>query len=210
MDAGVTKTAMRRRMSHRFIGMLKARDADVFSETIGDLVDRLGDLSFGWCLLIFSLLNLLPLPLGANMITSLPLIVVAVQMCAGMPGVRLPERIAARPVPRVGLRRGMARLRPVFRFLESLARPRYGFILSPRYRRLIGLAVLTLAFALFLPIPLSGWGPALSILVISFGLVERDGGIVLGGLILGVLSLLVVVGVVFAIAFGVTHIPTLS
>lgn len=210
MDASVTKADTHRRMSHRFIGMLKSRDAANRSETIGDLVEQLDDLSFGWCLLIFSLLNLLPLPLGANMITSLPLIVIAVQMTAGFRSVRLPRRLAARPLPRVGLRRGLARLRPVFRYLEGLARPRHSFILSPAYRRPIGLAILTLAIALFLPIPLSGWGPALSILVISFGLVERDGGIVLGGLALGVLSLLVVVGVVFAITFGVNHFPHLA
>jgi hypothetical protein len=95
----------------------------------------------------------------------------------------------------------------MFRVLERMARPRFGFILAPRYRRVIGLAILALTFALFLTIPLSGWGPALSILVISFGLVERDGGIVLGGLVLGLLSILLVVAVVFAIAFGVNHIP---
>lgn len=207
MDASVPKSGAGRRMSHRFIGMLKSRDAATRSETIGELVGQLGDLSFGWCLLIFSLLNLLPLPLGANMITSLPLIVVAMQMTAGLPGVRLPRRFAAKPLPRVGLRRGVARLRPVFRFLERLTRPRYGFILAPVYRRPIGFAILTLAAALFLPIPLSGWGPALSILVISFGLVERDGGIVIGGLVLGVLSLLVVTGVVFALAAGFGTVP---
>jgi hypothetical protein len=197
-------------MTHRFIGLLKTRDHANSSETIGELIDRLGETSFGWCLLIFSLLNLLPLPLGANMITSVPLILVALQMTAGMPGVRLPARVAAKPLPRVGLRRGVARLRPMFRILERMARPRFGFILDPRYRRLIGLAILALTFALFLPIPLSGWGPALSILVISFGLVERDGGIVLGGLALGVVSILIVVAVVFAIAFGVNYIPRIT
>jgi len=197
-------------MTHRFIGLLKTRDHANSSETIGELIDRLGDLSFGWCLLIFSLLNLLPLPLGANMITSIPLILVALQMTAGMPGVRLPARVAAKPLPRVGLRRGVARLRPMFRILERMARPRFGFILAPRYRRFIGLAILALTVALFLPIPLSGWGPALSILVISFGLVERDGGIVLGGLALGVVSILIVAAVVFAIAFGVNHLPRLT
>lgn len=197
-------------MTHRFIGLLKTRDRETSSETIGELVGQLGDLSFGWCLLIFSLLNLLPLPIGANMITSIPLILVAIQMTAGMPGVRLPARVAAKPLPRVGLRRGIARLRPMFRVLERMARPRFSFILAPRYRRVIGLAILALTLALFLPIPLSGWGPALSILVISFGLVERDGGIVLGGLVLGLLSILLVVAVVFAIAFGVNHIPQIT
>src|SRR5690606_20053336 len=142
-----TKAAMQRRMSHRFIGLLKTRDRQNCSETIGDLTEQLGELSFGWCLLIFSLLNLLPLPLGANMITSIPLILVALQMTAGMPGVRLPGRLSARPLPRVGLRRGVARLRPMFRFLERMARPRFSFILAARYRRFIGLAVLALTIA---------------------------------------------------------------
>lgn len=194
-------------MSHRFIGLLKVRDTENSSETFGDLADRLGDLSFGWCLFIFSLVNLLPLPPGSNMITSLPLLVVAAQMAAGMSSVRLPRFIAARPLPRESLRRAIARFRPVFRFLEHLAKPRFGSILAPHYRRSIGIAILIVAFALFLPIPLSGWGPALAILVISFGLIERDGGIVLGGLAIGVVAVLVVVAVVFAISFGLAQFP---
>ena len=60
------------------------------------LVDTLGERSFGWCLVIFSLINLLPVPVGTNMITSIPVIAVTAQMALGYDRVRLPGFITRR------------------------------------------------------------------------------------------------------------------
>ena len=197
----ITKTQRRRRISHRLIGLVKQRgDGDAVS--IGDLAESLGSVSFALCLLLFSLVNLVPLPLGANMIAGLPLVLVGFQMAAGLPTVELPDFIARRHVPRAGLWRTVARLRPLFRMLESVARPRYTGAFTSRNRRLVGSAVFVLAIALCLPIPLSGWGPAIAIFVIGFGLFERDGAIVVLGLGLGVLALAIVAGVVLTILLG--------
>ena len=47
------------------------------------------------------------------------------------------------------------------------------------------------ALALFLPIPLSAYGPAIALFVTGFGLVERDGLVTLVGVALGMAAIVV-------------------
>ncbi len=67
--------------------------------------------------------------------------------------------------------------------LERFIRPRFGFMEWPVTRRLIGLCIAYCGFILFLPlpIPLSNTFPAFALVLLSLGLMERDGALVLGG-----------------------------
>lgn len=58
--------------------------------TLGNLLSALGEASFGWAIVVFSLLTLLPMPPGSSLITVLPLLVTAGQMMLGYRHVRLP------------------------------------------------------------------------------------------------------------------------
>ncbi|MEJ2015999.1 MAG: exopolysaccharide biosynthesis protein, partial [Limibacillus sp.] len=57
--------------------------------------------------------------------------------------------------------------------------------------------------ALFLPIPLSGYGPAIAIFISSLGLVERDGVVLMIGLAVGVLAVVITIVMALLILFGV-------
>lgn len=65
--------------------------------TLGNLLTALGEASFGWTIVVFSLLTLLLLPPGSSLITALPLLVTTSQMVLGYPHVDLPGPLARLP-----------------------------------------------------------------------------------------------------------------
>lgn len=171
---------------------------------VESLLAELGERSFGWTVLFFALVNLLPLPFGSNMITAIPLLLLTVQMALGYRHVTLPAFISRRHVPRDGLSRLVLRLKPLFRPVERIIRPRRSWIFQPRYERTIGLGLLVVATALFLPIPFSGWVSAGALAVTSVGLIERDGVVTLLGLALGGLAVTVTLSMAVLLLIGVT------
>ncbi|MGZ8410398.1 MAG: exopolysaccharide biosynthesis protein [Hyphomicrobium sp.] len=168
-----------------------SRPAKADSLSVGALIAGLGDRSFGWSILFFSLLNLIPMPIGTNMITALPLILLTGQMAAGFDHVRLPRFITRRRVNRRGFQRVVLRLEPVLRSIEKIVRTRHVWLFRRKNERIIGFLVLAVSLALFVPIPLNGYIPAIALFVTSFGLVERDGLVTLAGIVLGVISILI-------------------
>ncbi|QYX58086.1 exopolysaccharide biosynthesis protein [Roseovarius sp. SCSIO 43702] len=170
--------------------------------TLGNLLTELGETSFGWAIVVFSLLTLLPLPPGSSLITALPLLVTTAQMVLGYPHVKLPGPLARLRLDPVKLRRTVLRLRPVTRRLERILAPRYMLLFARRNERVLGLALFVIAFALFLPVPLSGWFPAISLFVFGVGLVERDGLVAALGLIFGGASVLLTAAILSSLAAG--------
>jgi hypothetical protein len=195
----------RRRLSRRLVRA--ARDPErTETMAIGEMVDMLGDRSFGWSILLFALVNMIPVPPGGNMITSIPLLLVTAQMALGYQQVWLPQLITRRRISRKGFQRMVLKLGPVIRPVERMMRPRLPMMFSPAAERALGLFLLLVAFALFMPIPLSGYLPATAILVSGIGLVERDGLVTLAGVALGVVAIAVVATIGVMIVAGVERL----
>ncbi|WP_084864197.1 exopolysaccharide biosynthesis protein [Salibaculum halophilum] len=170
--------------------------------TVGTLLAALGEASFGWAIVVFSLLTFLPLPPGSSLITALPLLVITGQMLVGFRYVRLPRVLAHKSLDPHKLRRAVLRLRPVTRRLERILVPRYTLIFARRNQRPLGLLLFVIALALFLPVPFSGWFPALSLFILGVGLVERDGLVCIIGLVLGGASVLLTLSLLASFALG--------
>jgi hypothetical protein len=175
--------------------------------TVGDLIGTLGDRSFGWCIVLFALINLIPMPLG-SMIMSLPLILVAGQMALGLPKLRLPQAVMRREVGRKRFQKVVMRLRPLLRPIERIVRPRHAMVFTPRNEQAIGLVLLAVSVALFLPFPLSGYLPATALLVTGIGLVERDGLVTVAGVGLGLVAVAVTAAVALALVLGLQFLAT--
>lgn len=171
--------------------------------TLGEILEDLGERSFGWCLFVFTLISLLPLPIGSNMLTALPVIWVAGQMAAGYHHIHLPRIMTDRAFKRRSVRATIHRFRFLLRPLERIAHPRRPEFFTPSRERLVGIALLIFSLALFLPIPLSGYGPAIAIFISSLGLVERDGVVLMIGLAAGVLAVVITIVMALLILFGV-------
>lgn len=169
---------------------------------LGHLLEQLGDRSFGWAILLSSLINLLPLPPGATLATAIPLVFFSAQLGLGRSHIWLPHWIAKRTLSRSALRRTVLRLRPFSRRLERLTQPRLQIVFEPKVEKLVGLVLLCIALALFVPLPLSGWLPAISLFITGIGFVERDGLVVIAGLGLGLASIVLTVLVAMSVAAG--------
>jgi len=173
---------------------------------LGDLFEGLGDKSYGWAIVVFSLVTLLPLPPGSSLITALPVLITTAQMALGFPHVRLPARLARYEIEPRKLRSTMLRLHPVTRRLERVLRSQLTWLYAPRYERLLGLSLFVVAFTLFLPVPFSGWFPAISLFISGVGLLERDGVVSLIGLVFGLLSVALTIFIVLSLARNATTI----
>lgn len=169
---------------------------------LGELFEGLQDRSFGWAIMVFSLVTLLPLPPGSSLITALPVLVVTAQVALGYQHLRLPGRLARQSINREKFRRSVIKMRPATRRLERIVRPRMTRLYTPRNEQILGIALFFTAFALFLPVPFSGWFPAFSLFVSGIGLIERDGLITLVGLGLGLLSIALTMALLASFALG--------
>ncbi len=141
--------------------------------TLGWLLGRLGDRSFGVVLLVLALLALLP---GVSAVAGVLLMVPAVQMVLARPGPVLPRRVATRRFEAERLARVVRRVVPVLLFLERFVRPRWATPFEAT-KRAVGGVVLLLAASLLAPVPLSNIPPAVAIALIAFATLEEDGAL---------------------------------
>ncbi|WP_207478278.1 exopolysaccharide biosynthesis protein [Arenibaculum pallidiluteum] len=156
--------------------------------TLGALVERLGDRAFGAFLLIVSLPNILPVPVGVATVLEIPLLLIAVQMAMGRRRLWLPAFAL-----RVGLSRDKAdrllqRCIGMLQRTERWVRPRLLPLTGALAERLIGALCVVLGIILVVPVPLLGWFPAFALVALALGLVERDGVMMIAGLALSVLT----------------------
>jgi hypothetical protein len=158
--------------------------------TLGWLMGRLGDRSFGIVLLLLALLGLLP---GVSALAGVLLTVPGVQMVLARPGPVSPRRIAARPFEARRLARVLRRVVPVLRFMERFIRPRWATPFETT-KRVVGGVVLLLGASLLAPVPLSNVPPALATGLIAFAYLEED-GLLLGVALAVALAMLAVAAV---------------
>ena len=152
--------------------------------TVGEMIDHFGERAFGAMLFAFSVPNLLPLPPGSSTVLGAPLLILAPQLMFGVHTPWLPKSLKRRSVDRAVLAKAFSKLIPHLRRIERLTGPRLDVMFGPVGDRLIGLAITLLAMVLILPIPLGNMLPGASVAAFSFGLVQRDGAIVLVGYLL--------------------------
>lgn len=170
--------------------LIRAVRGDGERVTVKQIVDALDARSFGLAVLLFALPSVVPMPPGIPTIVGVILLIVSAQMLFGREDLWLPPILADRSLPRqalVGVFEGLA---PRLAWLERLMKPRLLFMTGRAGTMLIGLVVLIMAIVLILPLPPGGnFPPALACAVLGMGLVQRDGVIVLAGLVGSVLAL---------------------
>ena len=157
---------------------------------VGDLLDALHERAFGMAMLIFILPNTLPMP-GipyVSMVTGIPICMFAFQMLIGLDRPWLPQRMAARQLPQRRVRMVWKKILPAFLRVEKYVRPRHLALTSQFAERLLALVILVLAIVLALPIPAGNLLPAWAIALLSLGLMERDGRIVIAGLVMTIIA----------------------
>ncbi len=180
----------------RFVDDLKAPDS-----ALSEIVAALGQRSLLVALIIFSLPNCIPAPPAVGSIFALPVVIVAWQILRGYKELRLPRGLARRRVAAKHLRwlanKGMKPLIAI----ERRCRRRLPSLTTPRAERLIAAWILILALVVLFPGPMTNFLPAIAIVIIAMGFMARDGAVVLGGSLFGIVAVVVAV-IATAVIFG--------
>jgi hypothetical protein len=147
-----------------------------------DIVNGMGERAFAGVLLICALPEALPLPIaGVSAIIGIPLMIVSVQLLLGFRKPWLPSWVANRSLKRKDVEKVVLKILLILEKYESVIRPRWKFITTPLARRILGLILVILAFIIALPIPFGNMLPAIVTVVISLGLIEEDGVVIVLG-----------------------------
>jgi hypothetical protein len=167
------------------------READGRSRTVGELEEILKGRGFSLFLLLLALPFAFPIGIpGLSIPFGIVIMLLGVRITFGMKP-SLPGFILRREVKYSLLEKIVGFGLKLCTKMEKLIRPRMHFLQRwPGMINLIGLAVASGGFLLSLPlpplIPFSNTIPALSVILLAAGLVERDGLLVLFGHLLNV------------------------
>lgn len=166
----------------------------------------LRDRAFAILVVLLGLPNCLPMPPPIPLICGLLLALVAAQIAAGWGTPWLPRSLLNKSLPQEAVKRAVGRALPMMRRLERWSRPRFAFLETPLAFRLIGFLLLAFALGLLVAAPVIGQIPlGLAVCLIGFGLVERDGVLVMVGLAVGAVGLAANFGFAYALFSLVEH-----
>jgi hypothetical protein len=147
-----------------------------------DLLQVLGKRSFGIAILFFALPSALPVSAipGISFIFSIPIIFFSFQMIVSK-SLWLPEFIGRRTITHETLAKIVKKANPFLTKLEYFFKPRLKQMTSRFMNVLNSLLIIFLGLLLMLPIPFSNTIIAGLIIIISLGITEKDGLMVLIG-----------------------------
>ena len=172
--------------------------------TVREIMAVLQDRAFALLIVLLGLPNCLPMPPPIPLICGLLLALVAVQIVFGREAPWLPRQLMNRSMARTDVEKAVGRAVPVFRRLERISRPRMTFLDTPLAMRLMGAVILVLSLGLLFAPPFVGQIPlGLAVCLVGLGLVERDGFVVVGGLLIGSIGLTLSLGFVYAVFTGI-------
>lgn len=177
--------------------------------TFRDVLTRLRHRAFGFTLLIFALPCCLPMPPGIPTICGVAIVIIALNLIGARQRLWLPSAIANKSIARADLARMFERVAPYLERLEKICKPRFGIVTEPVGKILIGIVIFALGFIMILPIPFLGnMPPGFAASVIAIGMTERDGLIVLIGVLVSVAAIAVASVATWAAILGIVSFLT--
>ena len=167
--------------------------------TVGEILASLDHRAYGFVLLLLAAANFTPGPSmpGFSTLFGLPAMAMAAQMMLGWSQPWLPPRLARISMKRARFMTMVAKALPAIARLDRVLRPRLTWLGRLTGYRWTGAAALVQAILLCLPVPLYPMAPAASLVLMSLGMIARDGLMLVLGHVAGVLALGLAVAMVF-------------
>ena len=139
-------------------------------------------------LIILAVFNVIPF---VSLLSGLLVVILGLQMAVGMKQARLPKFILDRQLPPEGVRTALLSFVPKVQAVEKYIRPRWQFTEAPVVDCINGLVLAALGCVIALPVPFTNLIPAVVIIIMGLGLLERDGlmQVVAASLGIGAISL---------------------
>jgi hypothetical protein len=174
--------------------------------TLGLIVESTGERSFAVLLAFLCIPFLTPIPLpGLSTPFGIAVFLLGLQVAIRKHRPWLPRKLMEWKIPPKFGTRLIAFIARIFRPLERIIWPRFGFMVNPGAMALVGIALSLdgLLLSVPSPIPLSNVIPAWIALIKILGISEEDGISLLGGT---VLTFVLVAALVAGIALGGFHL----
>lgn len=155
---------------------------------MGDLVRALQERGYGLLILFLTLPNGVPGPAipGLSTITGLPALIFALEAATGRREPRLPKFAGRQRLNRYRVIRHLERVRPYILNIESKMTNRLNWLVELKHLNFTLCAIFSLVLAI--PIPFGNLVTAWSVIVLSLGMVSKDGLFILAGIIFGIVA----------------------
>ncbi len=159
---------------------------------------------FGFLLVILSLPSALPVPApGYSIPFGILIFLLAIQLIFGAKIPWLPPKMLNHPIKLVTVQKFLKAGNPWLQKIEAIARPRLTYICTTLPGKVtIGMAIALMAISMMIPIPGTNTIPAIGVFVTSFGLLEDDGAISLGGLVICLIGGISSISILIAVIWG--------
>lgn len=147
--------------------------------TLGDVLDDLGDRSYGPLFFILGLIILLPIGAipGVPIVLGAVLVILAVQFVIGMRHPWMPSRFRRLAISETKAQDARTRARPILRFIDRFVDARMAWIVSRPMRVFAAAAIIFLSLTM-IPLEFIPFGvavPAAAIAAFGLAIVARDG-----------------------------------
>jgi hypothetical protein len=174
--------------------------------TFAEIIERLGDRSYGLLILTFALPMVVAggIP-GISTLFGVPLIYITVQLALGFSQPRFPRYLLSRSVDAGDFNKTIDRLVPIVMRIEKYLRARFTVLVTPLGERVIGAVSLLMAIILALPIVLANGPSALAMSLFAVAILERDGLFVILGLIVSIATAAITTTVITVGAAGIYY-----
>jgi hypothetical protein len=163
---------------------------------VADILDTIGQRSFGPLLLVPGLIVLTPIAgiPGVGTAAGIVVILIAGQLLIGCKNFWLPSFIRKRSVERRRLDKSVKALRPVARVVDRVLRPRLEFLTRRPFTYAV--AATCVALGLMLPlldmVPFTSLAPAAAITAFGLAIIAHDGALAVAAFVLSLASLYLV------------------
>ena len=177
------------------------------SMTLGSLVAALHEGGFGLILIMLAAPLALPIPaLGIAQIMALPILWTSIQLFLGRETLWLPKRWANKSVNHQSLVGVIGKMQPWLHRLEYFIKPRLEFLSSHNGKKFIGFVCILCAISIAIPVPFSNTIPAMGVVLMAIGLLERDGILQILGAAVGLGGIVLVIGIYFFTANTILNV----
>ena len=173
--------------------------------TVGEIKNALHERGFGILMAIAAIPICLPIPAppGYTTLFSLPLFIFSLQMIFGMRSPWLPAWLERKSIQKSTLEKILTKAQPWLKKIETYMKPRMTYISVSTWERFIGVFAFVFAVSIALPIPLTNFLPGWGILIMSLGLLNRDGLTILVGTLIGTVGIGIAMIVLVALWMGI-------
>jgi hypothetical protein len=187
-----------------FLEGLGGRDS-----TLGALIDSISAKGFGLLLMVLALPAALPIPApGYATPFGLLMVFLGSQMLVGKRTPWLPNALRKKRLKHSTCAFAVKNSGKVLHLVEWLVRPRLSSLARSRlFLSAVSLVIILMASFMILPIPLTNTAPSFVIFMLAAGMLEEDGLVLLGGLILAPLAAFIAgMAIYYAVTLGFEHI----